>query len=169
MAGEGACDSFRFEEVAPPPTGWLWGAALAGALALLALLAGAVVVVLSDEAQPDQQAATTSRTIKMKLFLIQRLLLSTNKNLSDDTTRSIVHVKLSAEAISPFIIIAACCSSGDLFITERVNGVLTRRAERRVERAERAAQQAYAECDDNPARFYLYVQGGRAHDGEARR
>jgi hypothetical protein len=76
MAGEGAWDSFRFAEDALLPTGWLWGAALAGALALLA---GAVLFVLSDEAQPDKPAARPSRTINMKLFRIQRLLLSPNK------------------------------------------------------------------------------------------
>jgi hypothetical protein len=72
MAGEGACDWLRLEEDAPPPTGWLLGAALAGALELLA---GAVVFVLSDEAQPDQQAARPSRTINMNLFRIQLLLI----------------------------------------------------------------------------------------------
>ncbi|MEA2175025.1 MAG: hypothetical protein QOD00_2617 [Blastocatellia bacterium] len=78
MAGEGAWDSFRFAEDALLPTGWLCGAALAGALAL-ELLAGAVLFVLSAEAQPDKLAARPSRTINMKFFRIQRLLLSPNK------------------------------------------------------------------------------------------
>jgi hypothetical protein len=105
MAGEGAWDSFRFAEDALPPTGWLCGAALAGALALLA---GAGLFVLSAEAQPDRLAARPSRTINMKLFRIQLSPFVSEQNLSDNTTRSSVHVKLSAGAGPTTLLFASC-------------------------------------------------------------
>jgi hypothetical protein len=86
--GEGLCESGRLAEAPPLPTVWLSGAALGGAAVLLLLLVVvfgaalglAVVAGLSDEEQPDRLAARTgSRTSNVKLFRIQRLLLSPNK------------------------------------------------------------------------------------------
>ena len=90
-AGEGLCASGRLAE-APPllPTVWLSGAALAGAAVLAAVLllvvvfgaafGLAVVAGLSADEQPDRHPIRPrSRTNNVKLFRIQRLLLSPNK------------------------------------------------------------------------------------------